>query len=564
MPSALSSRLPLSERWRPARLDDLVGNLRARTELKTWADRWRGDSPPAQRAALLSGPAGVGKTSAALALAADRGWTLIEMNASDARNEFAIEQVAGRASITHTLAEPGGEGERRRALILLDEADCLTGRLTETPRSQPEPTRLREFLRGRYGTLDALNAAYGLRPGGKPGAFTDWDDLPRTPGNAGWARLPTARKDIEEWRASAKPADLSDRGGLAAIARLVRTTRQPLILTVNDDRVLTRYSPVFRTSVSRIRFYPIREPDLRGRLDAIVRQERIRLAPGALDAIVVRSHGDLRAALNDLDAVSPLPPGALQLSVLGARDRAADLSALTEELLTTPRFYRSVEVQDRIDAPPDDLLPWVEENLPHYAPDAAHRDAGFGALAVADRFLAWARRARVWSLWSYGSEMLSGGVSLALHDRAVPSGSGVAFPQFLGEMGRSRGQRAVRESLVAKVGPRFHLSHSKARDVLLPFLEGIFRAAKGRRARPGPKAIAGATARELELTAEEVGFLLSVEPGSAEVSELLTAPAPESGSRGASASAGSGPSPPSLKGARSTGRRQRQLSDYGS
>jgi DNA polymerase III delta prime subunit len=554
-------RLPLSERWRPTRLDDLVGNPRARSELKAWADRWQGASPPAQRAALLSGPAGVGKTSAALALAADRGWTLVEMNASDARNESAIEHVAGRASISHTLGGSPGRGERRRALILLDEADCLTGRLTETPRAQPEPPPLREFLRGRYRTVDALNEAYGLRPGGKPGPFTDWDDLPRSPGNAGWARLPAARKDIEEWKASARPTDLSDRGGLAAIARLVRATRQPLILTVNDDRVLTRYAPVFRTSVSRIRFYPIRESDLRGHLETVARKERIRLAPGALDAIILRSHGDLRAALNDLDAVSPLPPDPIQLTVLGVRDRAADLAALAEELLTTPRFYRSVEIQDRIDAPPDDLLPWVEENLPHFAPDAAHRDAGYEALVVADRFLSWARRARVWSLWSYGSEMLSGGVALALHDRAVPAGSGIAFPQFLGEMGRSRGLRAVRETLVAKVGKRFHLSHAKTRDALLPFLQGLFAAASGRRARPAWKAVARATARELDLTAEEVAFLLSVEPGSSEVVDLLATPEPASLLRGKVTAEPSDAPSASTPEDRSA-RRQRQLSDF--
>jgi DNA polymerase III delta prime subunit len=562
MPSTPGPRLPLSERWRPLRLDDVVGNPRARAELKSWADRWQGRTPPAQRAALLSGPAGVGKTSAALALATDRGWNVVEMNASDARNESAIEHVAGRASISHTLADSPKRGERRRALILLDEADCLTGRLTETPRAQPELTPLREFLRGRYRTVDALNAAYGLRPGGKPGPFTAWDEVPRSPGNAGWARLPTARKDIEEWKASARTTDLTDRGGLGAIARLVRSTRQPLILTVNDDRMLTRYSPVFRTSVSRIRFYPIRESDLRGRLEMVALQERIRLAPGALEAIIQRSHGDLRAALNDLDAISPLPPEPLQLSVLGARDRAADLAALTEELLTSPRYYRSVEIQDRIDAPPDDLVPWVEENIPHFAPDAAHREAAYEALAAADRFLSWARRARVWSLWSYGSEMLSGGVALALHDRAVPGGSGIAFPQFLGEMGRSRGSRAVRESVVAKVSERFHLSHAKTRDALQPFLEGLFLSASGRRARPALKAVARATARELELTPEEVAFLLGVEPGSAEVADLLAAPEPTPRPRGKpTPEPPDEPSSPS-KVDQAAGRRQRRLTDF--
>jgi len=136
----------------------MVGNPRARYELRAWGLEWQEGKTPGRRAAVLSGPPGVGKTTAALALAAEFGWNVVEMNASDARNERAVEEVAGRASVSHTLGESVSKGPRH-ALILLDEADCLTGRLTETPRARPTPPPLGEFLRGRYGTVDALNAA---------------------------------------------------------------------------------------------------------------------------------------------------------------------------------------------------------------------------------------------------------------------------------------------------------------------------------------------------------------------------------------------------------------------
>ncbi len=558
MAATKGTSLPLSERWRPTHLDQVVGNPRARAELRAWGESWAvASQAPARRAAVLSGPAGVGKTTAAIALANDLGWTVVEMNASDARNESAIEQVAGRASISHTLGASAHPDRPARALILLDEADCLTGRLTETAAARPEPPPLREFLRTRYRTVEALNAAYGLKPGGKPAPFEVWEAIPKAPGNATWARLPAARLDIDDWRGSQRASDLSDRGGMAAIARLVRSTRQPLVLTVNDERVLSRYSPVFRSSVARIRFYPIRDAEIRSRLEAVARAEHLGLAPGCLDAIVRRARGDLRGALNDLDAISPLEPGPLQLSVLGSRDLGSDLLALAEESLTTPRYYRSVEVQDRLDAPPDDLLPWIEENIPHFAPDARHRAEAIEVLAVAERFLSRARRARVWSQWSYASELLTGGVGLALHDRPVPRTNGAAFPQFLGEMGRSRGARSTREAVVAKVGQRFHLSHEKTRETLLPFLESIFRP----RLRPGSELLrtARGVARELELNAEEVALLTGSEPESAAVGAVLGGEVPtdkpsEPSATGTEEEPGPSPAVPR--------RRQRQLSEF--
>jgi DNA polymerase III delta prime subunit len=509
----------------------------------------------------------VGKTTAALAVASELGWTIVEMNASDARNEQAVEQVAGRASVSHTLGETSSGKGPRHALILLDEADCLTGRLTETARSRPSPPALSDFLRGRYGTIDALNTAWGLLPKGRPRAFEDWTTVPRSPGNAAWARLPAARRDIDEWKSAGRSADLSDRGGLGAISRLVRSTHQPIVLTVNDERPLTRYSPIFRTGVVRVRFFPVPENELTSFVQRVARSERIVLHPGTLESIVKRARGDVRAALNDLEAIAPLPAGPWQLSVLGFRDLAADFEALTEEALSVPRYYRSVEIQDRLDAPPDDLVPWIEENLPRFAPDARHRDAAFRVLAVADQFLTRARRARVYGLWSYASELLTGGISLALHDAPTHArGGGVAFPQFLGEMGRSRAVRATRDSLAKKAGKRFHLSTAKGRDFLLPFLERIFLAAVERGARADLRRKAGEIARELELTAEEVALLVRAEPDSRVVSELVGA---TSSTRGdlegdeVDATPGTGRATSPADSEESSKRVQRQLSDFG-
>ncbi len=517
---------------------------------------------------MLSGPPGVGKTTTALALALENGWNLVEMNASDARNERAIEEVAGRASITHTLEGSLRGGLRNRALILLDEADCLTGRKTDSARPAPPPASLREFLRGRYGKIEELNTAWGLGATGRPPAFSEWEDLPKTAGRAVWTRLGPAQRDLADWKGHARPKDLTDRGGLGAIAKLVRTTRQPLVLTVNDESVLTRYSPVFRTSVLRLAFGRLRDADVAAQVSRVAARESITLGPGSIEAIVKKARGDLRAALNDLEAVAPLPPGPAQLTVLGVRDLTSDLEALTAESLTAHRFYRSGEVRDRIDAPPDDLFPWVEENLPASAPDAAHLEAAFQTLAVADLCLQRARRARVWSLWSFASELMTGGVGLVIRDAPVPPRERVYFPEFLGRMGGSRNVRGIREAVVVKVAHRLHLSKAKARSMVLPFVESVVLAGTEPKGRPELRETARRLVAELALGSDEIAYLVRAEPESSIVRALAEPDDDEGLGRPATEepplSESSSPEP-SLEAATSAPpkKRQRSLSEFG-
>jgi replication factor C large subunit len=86
-----------TEKYRPKSLKEVLGNGKAVSDLEAWARAWE-RGVPEKRAVVLYGPAGVGKTSAALALAEELGWDQIEMNASDSRTAAAIQKVAGAAS----------------------------------------------------------------------------------------------------------------------------------------------------------------------------------------------------------------------------------------------------------------------------------------------------------------------------------------------------------------------------------------------------------------------------------------------------------------------------------
>ena len=116
-----------AEKYRPKNLSEIIGNTRTITELKNWASSW--GTKMTKKGAILSGPPGCGKTSAAIALANEMGWQIIELNASDARSGNVIEGTALRAGLFQTFGE---EGISDRNLILLDEADNLYERARQS------------------------------------------------------------------------------------------------------------------------------------------------------------------------------------------------------------------------------------------------------------------------------------------------------------------------------------------------------------------------------------------------------------------------------------------------
>jgi replication factor C large subunit len=120
-----------ADRYRPKSVSELIISVSSLEKISQWLDQWK-EGVPLKKALVLYGPPGVGKTSAALAIAHDLGYPVVEMNASDQRNRDSMKSVALMAALYQDISSNFGIPGQKK-IILIDEADSIfEGRSSET------------------------------------------------------------------------------------------------------------------------------------------------------------------------------------------------------------------------------------------------------------------------------------------------------------------------------------------------------------------------------------------------------------------------------------------------
>lgn len=390
-----------AEKYRPKTFKDLIGNKKALHELRLWAEEWE-TGIPEKKAVILYGAAGIGKTSAAVVLAADKGWECIEMNAGDQRTADVIDRIAGTASQTTTLfsheIDENGKKSSGKRLIVLDEADNL------------------------HGTYD--------------------------------------------------------KGGSKAIADIIDKTTQPILLIANDIYGITQ---TIRSKSLEIEFSKIQTRSLVPVLIKISRNEGIAVDEKAVLKIAENAGGDLRSAINDLQAVSV---GKIEVKeedvVVSGRDVKETIFKALVKVFKGHHRKEALSAVQTLDETPEDLILWVDENLPIQFPnrDDSGKEAadgmnpdvadGYRILSRADLYLGRVRRRQTYRMWRYAGFLMTVG-PMAVRSKEYSGFIKYTSPTRWKRMGQSRSVRNLRDNIAVKLSARHRQSMRASRNDTVPY-----------------------------------------------------------------------------------------------
>ena len=263
-----------------------------------------------------------------------------------------------------------------------------------------------------------------------------------------------------------------DQGGIAAVLKIIRTSRVPVVLAANnpwDPRL--RY---MRGPCEMIRFYGIRLPTIVAFLKKIARKEGIITSDEALRVIAEKAEGDLRSAINGFQALAERRKalGLSDVGYLARRDRQYNVFDTLKEFFSAKNIWRAEKVLNSSEIDSETLFQTIHDNLPIQFQDPEKLARVYDSLSKADVILGRIKRSQDWRLMRYALEQLSTGVVLAGEEYHYAR---YQFPPMkIALMGRSKGERSVRDGISTRVGTRCHVSSKLANLDFIPFLKVIF------------------------------------------------------------------------------------------
>ncbi len=278
----------------------------------------------------------------------------------------------------------------------------------------------------------------------------------------------------------------ADWGGLPELMNLIDSTNWPMILTAND--VWGKKFVALRKKSEFIQLKEIDYKTIKDVLISILRKENKFIDNNILTAISVKAKGDLRAAINDLQVAASMENPSAILD--NERNTETDVFNALRMIFKSAPNPSITGVFDSVDVPIDELMLWIEENIPlEYQGEELYN--AYESLSKADVFKGRIYKQQYWRFLLYQNIFLSYGISAAKKE-AKTGFTNYKKPERILKIWLNNQRVAKRKSISQKYAKFMHIGQKRALHDF-PVIKNILRDPQVR--------------KELKLEQEEIEYL---------------------------------------------------------
>ena len=304
----------------------------------------------------------------------------------------------------------------------------------------------------------------------------------------------------------------ADKGGVGAITDVVKTSQSPIVLISN-----TAYDPRFTNLRNYCLLIEFKKPpvsEVTKYLKRICDSEGIEADENALKFIAQRSEGDVRSAVNDLQALAQGKRSLTYADVswLGYRDRQESIFSVLRMIIYGKTCMGAKQAMNMADVDVDMLFEWIYENAPAHLTDPHDLARAMDVLSIADVYRGRIRMSQDWSLTRYVIDFMTAGVAMARQNSKTQGWIPFKFPTRIQMLSRSKADRIIKLNIGRKIKRKCHMSAVRASKEVLPYLQIIFK---------NNVKMAAGLAKWLDLDPEMVTYLVGNEKNAEDVIRLL-------------------------------------------
>ncbi len=288
---------------------------------------------------------------------------------------------------------------------------------------------------------------------------------------------------------------MADRGCLQALAKIIETSKWPIIL-IADDPWDSKLADI-RKKCSMVEFRTLTYLSIMKVLKRICESEGVSFDEDVLKSLARKSGGDVRGAIIDLQVMTVLDKTLSSYeNVIDDRQQKQSMFDALKLVFKSRTPANVIGAFDNVDADLRDVVMWIDENLPYeYA--AENLVKAYDVLSRADVFNGRIMRWQHWRYLVYINYLVTVGIALAKDEKNSKFVNYKRSSRIL-KLWQAKMKYAKKNSVAEKMAAKCHTSTKRAKRDIFPYFKVMFVKGKG-----------DEIAKELELNEEEIAYMVS-------------------------------------------------------